>query len=292
MPDLDDTLKASRSQKQVREDLKDSIAEVEQAGYVVQRPLPKDVSAHTLDLEHITGKDRLKLAVVSCTHLGSKYQQITALRDFCTYAAKVAKVDAFVHGGDFGDGPTSRHKNPTEVFKHDYGAARDYLVETLPDTGKPWYVISGNHDDWWLIDGGPDMIADVCDKRDDMTYLGRSLGYLTFKNTVIEVIHMDSGSAYAYSWKMQKHVESLSAERKPDVCLLGNFHKFCALMYRGVLGIQLPSFQRQTGWMAGKSLVSEVGGVIVEIGLQPKGIAPLTKFETVYFAEPIDEDWP
>jgi hypothetical protein len=143
-----------------------------------------------------------------------------------------------------------------------------------------------------LIDGGPDMIADVCDKRDDMTYLGRSLGYLTFKNTVIEVIHMDSGSAYAYSWKMQKHVESLSAERKPDVCLLGNFHKFCALMYRGVLGIQLPSFQRQTGWMAGKSLVSEVGGVIVEIGLQPKGIAPLTKFETVYFAEPIDEDWP
>jgi hypothetical protein len=44
--------------------------------------------------------------------------------------------------------------------------------------------------------------------------------------------------------------------------------------------------------MAGKSLVSEVGGVIVEIGLQPKGIAPLTKFETVYFAEPIDEDWP
>jgi hypothetical protein len=118
------------------------------------------------------------------------------------------------------------------------------------------------------------------------------LGYLTFKNTVIEVIHMDSGSAYAYSWKMQKHVESLSAERKPDVCLLGNFHKFCALMYRGVLGIQLPSFQRQTGWMAGKSLVSEVGGVIVEIGLQPKGIAPLTKFETVYFAEPIDEDWP
>jgi 3',5'-cyclic AMP phosphodiesterase CpdA len=198
LPDLEDTLKANRSQKQVREDLKESIAEVEQAGYVVQRPLPKDVSAHTLDLEHITGKDRLKLAVVSCTHLGSKYQQVTALRDFCEYAAKVAKVDAFVHGGDFGDGPTSRHKNPTEVFKHDYGASRDYLVDTLPRTGKPWYVISGNHDDWWLIDGGPDMIADVCDKRDDMTYLGRSLGYLTFKNTVIEVIHMDSGSAYAY----------------------------------------------------------------------------------------------
>jgi predicted phosphodiesterase len=147
LPDLEDTLKANRSQKQVREDLKESIAEVEQAGYVVQRPLPKDVSAHTLDLEHITGKDRLKLAVVSCTHLGSKYQQVTALRDFCEYAAKVAKVDAFVHGGDFGDGPTSRHKNPTEVFKHDYGASRDYLVDTLPRTGKPWYVISGNHDE-------------------------------------------------------------------------------------------------------------------------------------------------
>jgi hypothetical protein len=63
-------------------------------------------------------------------------------------------------------------------------------------------------------------------------------------------------------------------------------------MYQGVLGIQLPAFQRQTAWMATKSLVSEVGGVIVEIGLQPRGIAPLTKFETVYFHHPREDDWP
>jgi hypothetical protein len=290
--DLNDALKATRSAKQIREDLKESIAEAERAGYVVHKPRPKDVSAHTLDLSHLTGKDRLKLAVVSCTHLGSKYQQVTALREFCEYAARVAKVDGFVHGGDFGDGPTSRHANPTEVFKHDYGASRDYLVDTLPVTGKPWYVISGNHDDWWTLDGGPDMIAEVCDRRDDLNYLGKSLGYIEFKDTLIEVLHMNAGSAYAYSYKLQKHIGSLSAERQPNVCLLANFHKFCALMYQGVLGIQLPAFQRQTAWMATKSLVSEVGGVIVEIGLQPRGIAPLTKFETVYFEHPREDDWP
>jgi len=44
--------------------------------------------------------------------------------------------------------------------------------------------------------------------------------------------------------------------------------------------------------MALKSLVSEVGGVIVEIGLTKKGLAPSTKFEVVYTFAPKENDWP
>ncbi|GIU97387.1 MAG: hypothetical protein KatS3mg013_1190 [Actinomycetota bacterium] len=55
--------------------------------------------------------------------------------------------------------------------------------------------------------------------------------------------------------------------------------------------MQLPSFQAQTPWMAGKSLVSEIGGVIVEIGLHPKGLSPVTRFEVVYTFEPREDDW-
>ncbi len=266
----------------------DLIAEAERRGYIVHKPAPP--KAETLSIDHLTGRDRVRLAVVSCTHLGSRYQQLTALREFCAYA-KRAKVDAFVHGGDIGDGPVARHRNPSEVFKHTYDASLDYIVETLPVTGKPWYVIAGNHDWWWDTDGGPDMIRALADRREDISYLGRGLGYLTFGDTRIEVTHLDTGSAYAYSYKAQKHIESLSVERRPHVSLIANFHKFCALWYRNVLALQLPSFQSQTPWMAGKSLVSEVAGVIVEVGLAPKGLAPVAKFEVVRTFEPRENDW-
>lgn len=275
---------------QMLEELPDeeAIRVLEERGYIVQRPAPP--KAETVDVSHLVRGERIRLALVSCTHLGSRYQQLTALREFCAFA-RTRKVHAFVHAGDITDGPVSRHRNPHEVFKHTYDAALDYACEVLPRTGKPWYVISGNHDDWWLEDGGPELGRALAERRDDVTYLGRSLGYLAFGETRIEVVHLNTGSAYAYSYKLQKHVEALSVQRRPHVAIVGNFHKWCSLWYRNVLCIQLPSFQAQTPWMAGKSLVSEVGGVIVDVGLAPKGLAPVVSIDVVWTFEPREEDW-
>lgn len=290
--ELDAEIQKHKSKKQVREELAANIAEVERAGYVVHKPRPPELSS-TIDISALVRKDRLKLAVVSCTHFGSKYQQLTALREFCEYADRVAKVDGFIHAGDLEDGPTTRHKNPHEVFKHDYDAMLDYAAEVLPRTRKPWYIIGGNHDRWWMDDGGPNIIKALCDRRDDCTYLGQDLGYLTFQDTTIEVFHFDSGGAYAYSWKSQKHIEALDSSRKPNVSLIGNFHKTCVLPnYRNVFAVQLPSFQRQTAWMASKSIVSEVAGIILDVGLHPKGLAPSTGVEIVTTYDPLENDWP
>jgi hypothetical protein len=271
----------------------DIVRLAEERGYIIHKPRPPKLDVKTLSIDHLTGKGRIRLGIVSCTHFGSKYQQLTALREFCQYADKVAKVDAFVHGGDVEDGPVKRHRNPHELFKHEYNAMLDYSIEVLPKTRKPWYIIGGNHDGWWIDDGGPDLIKGLCDKRDDCTYLGQDLGYLKFKDTMIEVFHFDAGGAYAYSWKSQKHVESLDAARKPAVSLIGNFHRANILpRYRNVLAIQLPSFQAQTGWMARKSVVSEVAGVILDFEPHPKGIGPVVRFEIVSTYEPREDDWP
>lgn len=295
MSELDDIYAEvkPKTKAELKTEHSDAIHLLETDGYIVHKPRPPEAETTTLDIAHLTSKDRLKLAVVSCTHFTSKYQQLTALREFCEYADREAKVDAFIHAGDLEDGPVKRHRNPHEVFKHDYGAVLDYSIEVLPRTRKPWYIIGGNHDRWWMDDGGPNIIKELCERRDDCTYLGQDLGYLNFKDTMIEVFHFDAGSAYAYSYKLQKHIESLDASRKPHVCLMGNFHKFCILpRYRNVLGIQLASFQAQTAWGASKSLVSEVGGIILDIGLVPKGLAPVTKVEIVSTFEPIEGDWP
>jgi predicted phosphodiesterase len=271
---------------------KDLILEAEGRGFLIHKPKPPEALTVELDMERVRGTKRLRLAALSCTHFGSKYQQVTALREFCAYA-KRERVDYLVHAGDVTDGPFKKHKNPHEVFLHDYERVVDYSIDTLPKVGIPWLMISGNHDDWWTDDGGPDVIKAIAAERDDVTYLGRSLGYLRVeKNFTIEVVHPNQGSAYAYSYRLQKHIESLSPTLKPSLCLMGNFHKFCSVYYRNVLGLQLPAFQSQTPWMAGKSLVSEVGGIILEVGQHAKGLAPATKFEVVYEYEPREDDWP
>lgn len=260
---------------------------LEQEGFVVHKPRPP--AALTYDVGEILGKERIKLAVVSCTHFGSKYQQRTALQEFCAYAIDQG-CDYFVHGGDVEDGPVERHKNPQELFLHDYEAMRDYVVEQLP-RGLPWLMISGNHDDWWTLGGGPDIIKAVAKERDDVTYLGKSQGYVTLGDATIEVFHANDGGSKQPSLKLRNHLESLSPEMKPNMLLLGNYHKFCVAYHRNVLGVQLPSFQKQSAWMAGKSLVSEVAGVIVEIGTHTKGLSASARFEAVYFYEPRESDF-
>lgn len=260
---------------------------LEQEGFVVHKPRPPE--ALTYDAGEVLGKDRVKLAVVSCTHFGSKYQQLTALREFCAYAIDQG-CDYFVHGGDVEDGPFDRHRNPQELFLHDFGAMRDYTAEQLP-TGLPWLMISGNHDDWWTLNGGPDLIEAVAGLRDDITYLGRSQGYVKLGDATVEVFHANDGGSKQPSLKLRNHLESLSPAMKPNLLLLGNYHKFCVAYHRNVLGVQLPSFQAQSAWMAGKSLVSEVAGVIVEIGTHTKGLAPLHRFEVVHCYEPRENDF-
>jgi predicted phosphodiesterase len=268
------------------------IKEAERRGYVIHKPRPPEDITTTLDLGRLEGRDRIRFGVVSCTHFGSKYQQVTALHEFAAYC-KEQGVDYLIHGGDVEDGPTSRHKNPHEVWLHEFDSIVDYVVEQgLPDVGIPWKMISGNHDDWWLLDGGGDICKAIAEQRDDVEYLGRSQGYLKLGRLLVKVIHINAGSSYAYSYKLQKHIESLAGGQKPHVVLMGNFHKFCAVYYRNTFGIQLPAFQTQTQWMRTKSLVSEVGGVIVDVGLDAKGMAPISKLEVVYTYEPRENDWP
>jgi len=289
--ELDAELDKAKSRKQLDAERQAKIADLEREGFIVHKPRPPAHETVDLDPRSIRGSNRLRFGIVCCTHFGSKFQAKTSLQEFAAYA-KTREVDYLIHAGDVTDGPFNRHNNPAEVFLHDFDRVVEYSAETLPNVAIPWLMIGGNHDSWWELGGGPDVIRALADQRDDITYLGQSLGYITLDDIVIEVVHPHQGSAYAYSYRLQKHIESLTPARKPSVCIMGNFHRYVSLFYRGVLGIQTPAFQRQSSWMANKSLVSEVGGIILEIGGHPKGIAPSMTLEVVYDFEPRDDDWP
>lgn len=278
---------------EARADLKDEelIAEAERRGYVIHKPEPQEPPA-VFDTSKIRG-DRVRLAVVSDTHLGSKYQQVSHLRAFYGYARK-RRVDAVIGGGDMTDGPGVMHRgHHRNIWLHEYESQRDYALEAIPDIGRPQYWVSGNHDESFTKNEGPNPVADVCSRRDDLHYLGQSVGYVRFGDVLISVQHPHDGTAYALSYKAQKRIESLSPENKPHVLLLGNYHKPCHLVaYRNVEGFTLPAFQAQTPFMASRGLASIVGGLIIEFGVTPGGLAPSLQVEWVIYRVPIERDWP
>lgn len=278
----------------------DLIHLAEERGYIIHKPQPAVRGVVEADTSKIRGK-RVRLAVISDTHFGSKYQQTTYLHNFLAYAEE-RDCHMVVHGGDVTDGPFRRHHNPHEVWLHDYGATVDYVASerAIPELRSkrtrrriPQAWISGNHDDWWLDDGGPDIVADICSRRPDIDYLGRSGGLIRFGDVLIEVFHPNEGGAYALSYKLQKHIEGMPPEEKPHIYLAGNYHKSIHLPgYRNVEGFLLPAYQSRTHWMRGKRLASIVGGIILEFGIDTKGLAPSLNVEWVIQRQPIDGDWP
>ena len=265
----------------------------EERGYVIHKPLPSVREVTVADTARIRG-DRVRVAVISDTHFGSKYQQPTLLRQFLLYARK-RRVSEVLHVGDTGDGPFRRHHNPQEVWLHTFGSMVEYASseEAIPEIGVPYYFIDGNHDDWWSDDGGPVFGEAVCARRDDFHYLGSPSALRRYGDVLVEMFHPNEGGAYALSYKLQKHIEQMPPDEKPNIHLAGNYHKAIHLPgYRNVEGFLVPAYQSRTHWSRGKSLVSVVGGMILEFGVCAKGLAPSLNVEWIIERVPLVNDWP
>lgn len=265
----------------------------EERGFVVHKPEPA-LDPIRFDTSRIKGK-RVRVAFISDTHIGSKYQQVTYLREFMRYAERDAKVDCFIHGGDVVDGPFEAHRGAIhEMWTGTYDGQRAAAIEQLPQTKVPGHVIRGNHDEFFLKNAGGDIVGDICAAR-GFEYVGQtsSGALLEFGDVRVLVQHPHDGMSYALSYKLQKRIEALSPENRPHIIALGNYHKTAHLpAYRNTEGFLLPSFQSQSAWMASKGLASIIGGLIVEFGIATKGLAPSLKTEWVLYREPIKNDWP
>lgn len=238
------------------------------------------------------GTDHIRLGIVSDTHGGSKFEQLTALRAFYRYADE-QEVHAFIHAGDAHQGPDAMHRGMVhEVHAHEADAQGDYVAQTYPrsERGVKTLMISGNHDDSFLNNGGVNMIRRLSANRPDITYLGQDAAYLTLGGLRAYVAHPDGGATYAKSYKAQKFAESLPVEKDVRLLLLGHYHVYGAFRERRTHAFMLPCFQSQYAWLARKGLHPDIGGLILDLWLDDNGGLARVTHELVSF--PIREnDW-
>lgn len=167
--------------------------------------------------------DHIKLLLISDTHLASKYDRVDILR----YLYKKAEdngVNYVLHSGDLTEGVSNRPQQVYELKEVSYVGQRDYVIEKYPKSTIPTYVIAGNHDYWWIKRCGADIVKDICDKREDLHYLGSDCEDLKIGKLKIRLYHGNGGLTYARSYRMQKYLDSIPPEERPHILQMGHTH--------------------------------------------------------------------
>lgn len=237
----------------------------------------------TIDL----GSDNYRFAVISDTHQGSRYEQLSALRAFYHYALEEGCAFA-IHGGDVTQGSDKMHRGmELEVHAHGADAQVAYVVDTFPH-GLITYTIGGNHDDSFNKDGGVNVVRKIAALHPDIEYVGQDAAYLDIGPTRHYLIHPAGGGAYAKSYKGQKIAESLEGD--VDALWIGHYHNYAAFKVKSAHVVQLPCFQSQYAWLARKALHPDIGGLIVDMWLADDGSIARFRHEVVSFPV-IEEDY-
>ena len=207
--------------------------------------------------------------LISCSHLGSKWQQLTALHEFYDELAR-RKIPLCLHAGDLTDGAVSMHKG-FEYGLHAHGAdaQRDYALQHYPQRpGIETHVISGNHDLSFKTESGFNIVRAICAHRDDMHYCGDWVADIELPGRFrVRLRHGRGGTSYAKSYKLQKIIGSLDLhDDPPNLYAVGHWHTAIWMPnQQGVSAFLLAAFQGMTDFAKSLTNVNKsvVGGWIV-----------------------------
>lgn len=243
---------------------------IQQIGW--QRPL-KDVFG-PLDIGDIF-VDRIRVGMISDTHLCSNEQQLSLLKKSYEIAAKEG-VDCMLHAGDITDGPGEIHGRAQnkcgEVFVDGATNQWMYCVKNYPViNGLDTIWIAGNHDGWWMNAGRGFDVGDAISRlRPDIKHHGFE-ALVERKGFSFYLNHPDGGPSRALSYKAQWYVESKVKEmmaksgKIPNVMMLGNWHVAFYFNHMGIAAFCVPCLQEQTLYMKRKGLIPDIGMWVVEI---------------------------
>jgi len=225
------------------------------------------------------GAETITKGIVSDAHLGSKYQQLTALKHFYSLLRE-RNIAESLNVGDTTDGLyRDRPEHIYETFMHGAEEQIEYAVDVWPhftlsdgETEHKTRMIDGNHDFTHTRNSGIRSGKIIAAARKDMEYLGYGKARIMLTpNCPLDMLHPIDGKAYALSYKLQKNIDTMQGGTKPKILLVGHYHTFCYILYRNIHAIMLPCFQAQSTWASQKSLAVQVGGMIMTCRVSKDG---------------------
>lgn len=222
----------------------------------------------------VTGK-KFSIGVMGDTHIGSKFYDAKLMKE----AARVfneRKVDFVIHVGDITEGhyESKRQGSVFELTEIGGDEQVDRAVKELSQIKRPIYAITGNHEhNTFFKLCGFDVGKQLATRLPNFHYLGNMHGTIKLPHgKKIEILHPGGGSSYALSYRPQKIVESLEGGSKPDILLIGHFHKALYMYYRNVHALMTGTLQSQTSFMREHGLAAHKGFYILNFEVTKNGI--------------------
>ena len=236
--------------------------------------------------------DRVRIAVLGDTHLGSKTQQLTHLRDAYQRIADRG-IRHVYHVGDLIDGEGLYRGHEHEVFVHGFDDQVAYAVEHYPRVeGVTTYVIGGNHDLAYVKRAGADPLAVIARDRPDIEYLGPWSAWVRLSaGALAYLLHPDGGGSYALSYRLQKTIGSFEDGRKPHLAFLGHWHTRAYVFVRNVHGWLTGCFQAQTDYQRRKALQPTIGATLIDLRFDDDGQIHELQTEYLTYLVPKERDW-
>ena len=231
-----------------------------------------------LELSRLTGKE-YKFGLVSDTHLNNTSERLDVLEAAYDEFSR-QKITDVLHAGNMIDGEFRFNKY--EIKNWGVHNQAQYVADKYPQrSGITTRFITGTcHEGWYQDSCGIKVgwyIQKVCEDagRKDMIHVGHIERDIIFKqpmgDTKIRLMHPGGGCAYAQSYPGQKMVESFQGGEKPDMLILGHYHKFNVNYAREITTIMAGCLQDQTGFMRKNKLAAHVGFIIVTLGARIDG---------------------
>lgn len=225
-------------------------------------------------VSHDFDGDEVCFGLISDTHLGSIYTDPDNIyRAFDVFEQR--GVDFIAHCGDVHEGLSHRPGHMYECSHIGYSAQLEHSREVFSQwTDTPIYMVDGNHDRWYIKSNGAIIVEELCRGQENLKFLGHDEGNINIAGVTIRLWHGEDGSSYAYSYRIQKIVESFTGGEKPNILLCGHTHKALPGMYdRHVFCTSAGAIQRQSRWMRSKRQASHTGFHVIRFGVNDLGVS-------------------
>ncbi len=225
-----------------------------------------------------------QICVVSDTHIGNIHNQIHLLNRVYQEAYNRG-ITTVLHVGDVVDGNYPiRPESPRQQFLHGFDEQAGYVVDMYPEIdGIKTYYILGSHDETHYKNGQATINNWVSRCRKDMIYLGQDVGNISIDQVKFILDHPGDGSAKSLSYKPQQRIEKLESHNKPNIMLIGHYHKSYSFVYRNVQCIEVPALCDITQFQQKKGISNYLGAYFLDIYSDKNGNIEYFEPEEILF---------
>lgn len=233
----------------------------------------------------------IELGIVADTHIGSKWQQETYLKEAYDEFERRG-ITTVLHLGDISEGQSNRPEHRYEVFAHGADAQAEYIINNYPKKNSiTTYFLTGNHDGWFMKSGGISIGKLIANERPDMVWIGDSKARIEIQNVKIDMIHPGDGSNRTVSLALQTAASVINKDDMPDILVSGHHHRYAHFVERGMHCFEIPALLGKTPFIAGKHLVNTIGYCFWTLRTDKQGNLVSITDETVIKDKEIENDY-